>query len=414
MLPNKIDFNAPYILTTNLECKFGTGNTIQLLIAGKKIASDDKTALSALACFDGPIPLVDVVERMQQMGAERAPWIRRLMKWVALGILKTPDDMQLTSTHIVGLAYDSLGGITSCLNDRSRTLAALEGIARTVRPGDNVVDIGTGSGILAFAALRAGASHVYAIEPSPAASLAKKLADENGMADRLTLLHGLSQDIELPVACDVMMSELVSQDPFSENMLGVTADARSRFLKPNARIIPARLNVYARLVAFPETLKGYHWPTAESIDAWQEDYGFSFQAIADFAERERSSKMRQQSGRGDLVNPVRAADMAILSEAVLVASIDLANDTFDPEGEQRWTANIEALRSAEDAALLTYYELDYGGGSTYCNGPSRNLGPTMRRPRLFTDKKLLPLTSGQSIRVEFIRQGAGSKLQVAE
>ena len=52
------------------------------------------------------------------------------------------------------------------LNDRARTSRFLAGIAEVVRPGDIVVDIGTGTGVRAIAAARAGAKHVYAIEAS--------------------------------------------------------------------------------------------------------------------------------------------------------------------------------------------------------------------------------------------------------
>lgn len=48
--------------------------------------------------------------------------------------------------------------------DAHRTDLFARAIAESVRPGDIVVDLGTGFGLLALLAARAGASRVYAIE----------------------------------------------------------------------------------------------------------------------------------------------------------------------------------------------------------------------------------------------------------
>jgi predicted O-methyltransferase YrrM len=54
--------------------------------------------------------------------------------------------------------------------------------------GKVVVDVGTGSGILAFFAAKAGARKVYAIEASDAAEHARKLLTANGMGDRIEVI----------------------------------------------------------------------------------------------------------------------------------------------------------------------------------------------------------------------------------
>jgi len=50
------------------------------------------------------------------------------------------------------------------LADGTRTLAFREALRRAVNAGDVVVDVGSGSGVLAFFAVEAGARKVFAIE----------------------------------------------------------------------------------------------------------------------------------------------------------------------------------------------------------------------------------------------------------
>jgi predicted RNA methylase len=60
------------------------------------------------------------------------------------------------------------------LEDRVRTSRFIDANRRTVQPDDVVVDLGTGSGVLAVAAAQAGAKHVYAIEARPIAEVAER------------------------------------------------------------------------------------------------------------------------------------------------------------------------------------------------------------------------------------------------
>src|SRR5260370_6633849 len=125
------------------------------------------------------------------------------------------------------------------LLDKARCDAYREAIHRTVKSGDVVVDIGAGTGLLSFFALQAGARHVYAIEMSRIADAAAELIEANGFQDRVTLIRKNSTKVRLPERCDVLVTETLSAFCFDrENIIDFIADARERFLKPGARIIP--------------------------------------------------------------------------------------------------------------------------------------------------------------------------------
>jgi len=66
------------------------------------------------------------------------------------------------------------------LDDTVRCEAFRRALQATVRPGDVVVDVGAGTGLLSFFAAQAGASRVYAIEFCPIADVAASLIEANG------------------------------------------------------------------------------------------------------------------------------------------------------------------------------------------------------------------------------------------
>lgn len=129
------------------------------------------------------------------------------------------------------------------LADEKRTNAFREAILRTVRPGDVVVDAGCGSGILSFFACQAGAARVYAIDQTHLADVASLLARHLGLSDRVTVLHGEAKHLELPERADVLLSETLGVAGLDEGITEIVADARARFLKPGARIVPQRVGV---------------------------------------------------------------------------------------------------------------------------------------------------------------------------
>lgn len=121
-----------------------------------------------------------------------------------------------------------------------------------MKPGNVVLDLGAGTGILGLMACRAGAARVYAIEHGGMIDLARALARANGVAERIEFIKGLSTRVDLPERVDVVLADPIGRFGFETGVLEYFRDARDRFLKPGGRTIPARIDLWVAPVEHPE------------------------------------------------------------------------------------------------------------------------------------------------------------------
>jgi SAM-dependent methyltransferase len=132
--------------------------------------------------------------------------------------------------------------------DRVRTDAFRQAIDAVIRPGDVVLDVGAGTGILSLFAARAGAARVYAVERTTVAVLARELAEANGAGDIVHVIQGDIMDVELPEHVDVIVSEWLGGFGIDEGMLVPVIAARDRWLKPGGKMIPRSVIAWTELV----------------------------------------------------------------------------------------------------------------------------------------------------------------------
>jgi tRNA G37 N-methylase Trm5 len=84
------------------------------------------------------------------------------------------------------------------INDRPRNHFYRQALERAVKKGDTVLEIGTGSGLLAMLAARAGPEHVYAVEANGnMAELAEQLIKSNGLDSKITVINALSTEVDV-------------------------------------------------------------------------------------------------------------------------------------------------------------------------------------------------------------------------
>lgn len=157
------------------------------------------------------------------------------------------------------------------LNDRLRMKTYEAAVKRAVRPGMVVLDLGTGTGILARWALEAGAKQVYGIEVSShILDIAKKNLANAGLADRFTPINDLSYNVTLPEPVDIIISEIIGNIGDNEDCVPILADARDRFLKPGGEMLPQKMGTWFVPVSTPATQEQIEKGVCKSISEEQD------------------------------------------------------------------------------------------------------------------------------------------------
>ncbi|MEI9886391.1 MAG: 50S ribosomal protein L11 methyltransferase [Rhizomicrobium sp.] len=157
----------------------------------------------------------------------------------------SPADPQVQSLAATVLSRHAPSWHFGIVRDGARNQAYEAALKRAVTPQTKVLEIGTGSGILAMMAARAGAREVVTCEMVPAiAAAAREIVALNGYSDRVRVIAKKSTDLDVEAdmggRADLYVSEIVSNTIVGEDALPMTEHAARVLLTPGAKIIPAR------------------------------------------------------------------------------------------------------------------------------------------------------------------------------
>jgi len=233
----------------------------------------------------------------------------------------------------------------SMLLDEARMAAYQRAIDQVVKPGDVVLDIGAGTGVLSFLASKAGARRVYAIEAGPVIDVARELSEANGFSGRVAFVDGWSTDVELPEPADVLVTETIGNAGFDEGIIAWTHDARCRLIRPGGLVLPRKVRMWTAAVE--------SWDDhAQVIDWSAPSLPFDYTVVRRRAEQEPwFAHLRAQQS---------------LTEPAMVAEVDLRTTSAS---DIRASGVLQVGRSGTLHGLACWFDAELADDVTLTNAP---------------------------------------------
>jgi type II protein arginine methyltransferase len=237
------------------------------------------------------------------------------------------------------------------MNDAPRN-SAYDAAIRRVVPGRSVLDIGTGAGLLAMMAARAGAKSVVSCEGVPwIAAKAREVMAANGLGDRIKVIAKRSADLtigsDLTARAQVLVTEVFGSSVLNEHVIPTMAHAHAQLLQPGATVVPNAASARAYLAGGP-ALEGYLFVDRAA--------GFTLRAFNDFSQAQACLD-------------VKYFPHDVLSDDFEVFRFDFTQPLAQSE---KRLVDIVATASGRCFGLVQWLRLDLVEGLAYENRPARD------------------------------------------
>ncbi len=270
------------------------------------------------------------------------------------------------------------------LNDLERNEAFAVALEKVVPSGAHVLDIGSGTGLLAMMVARAGAASVTTCEQNPTlAELARQIIAKHGLSDVITIVPKMSTDlvvgVDLPRKADLIVSEIVDCGLVGEGILPTIRHAREHLLAPGGTLLPESARIFGTLVDSV---------AVDRLNRVQFAGGFDVELLNGLATRGHF--------------PVRLPTWPhrLLSSATELCSFDFASGSL---ADGSTDVDIDVTESGNAHGLAVWFDLSLGGGIVLRNSPD-NLGSHWMQAFVPFDEPV-ELAAGERVRLEFCWQG---------
>ena len=262
--------------------------------------------------------------------------------------------------------------------DAARNTAYDQALQKAAK-GRHVLDIGSGSGLLAMMAARAGAASVTTCEAVPAvAATARAIIDANGFSGAIAS-HAKRSDAlvvgeDMPQRADLLVTEIFSSGLLTEGVLPTLGHAHQHLLAADAIVIPRRAVARGYLVGGD----AIEFQASTSSVAGFDLSGFNVFATCKFA-------LHLDRFPHD-----------VLSDDFDILSFDLMRPATAPERSQ---LVVTARRAGRCIGVAQWIQLDLDDEITYENRPTAEAGANGWMHIVYRFPQAMDLKRGDQVRL---------------
>jgi type I protein arginine methyltransferase len=439
LTPSVLLLRIPYRISALAALSFGTSHSLQQrLIKWNPVLPDQRfDSYRTMSTMDNAAPFVNVTDSGD------------------IPSFNGDEKSKATDYANYFCSYAQLYHQKQMLCDHNRMAAYHSAILgnRDVFKDKVVMDIGTGSGILAVWAAQAGARKVYAIEYTDMAHHAKKVMVANQVDHIVTVIQSAVEEVELPMekdelvaepnddgtdsmrCVDIIISEWMGYFLLRESMLDSIIRARDKFLKRRTGLLlPSHCSMYVAPVTDEKERKQNGSEYAAAMSDWydfaettSQTYGVDMNILEADYDREQkdyymlSSRWTELTPETVLAEPVRIKHLDMMT-CTLQDSRGIGPDEapfdFDIKGDE--------VRGSPVSGIAGWFTSDFGSRTDAAGidapkllhpaflstGPEN--GYTHWGQQTFYFLSSIPVLKGETVRlqgtIQMIRTKANSRL----
>lgn len=268
-----------------------------------------------------------------------------------------------------GEAFSNIDLVAQCMADELRSQAFDRALREVVKPGMRVLDVGTGSGLLAMMAARAGAESVLAVELDPlVAAAARRNIEENNLQHIVSVVERDASEWVLPRnerPYDLVVMELLTTGMIDEAQVAASNNLHAKKLVNHETIfVPSRLDTFVHLGAMNFSVCGFEMKMVRHL--WN---GFPDRdSCAPLTEK---VVLRQEHFNSFVQPTVDETITFTVAEAGVVNCVCFSSETFLSPSVSIWDSlamnapvviPVEPMQVEENTVVKLRVRYEYGGG----------------------------------------------------
>ena len=267
------------------------------------------------------------------------------------------------------------------MNDIERNNFYLSALKSVIKDDSNVLEIGSGSGLLSMMAANLGAKEVNSCETnSIIASKAIEIIKDNNLNDKINVISKKSSDIkmgkDMKMPADILVSEIFSSSLLGEDVIPSLEDAKQRLISKNAKIIPEYGSIMISLFGGEDIGKNIYTENFEKIKLKK------FNSIIP-----RKHVVHREDLKIDLLsNPLEAFRFDFVNK-----------NTFLFESKK---IEIETIKKGKCYGVIQWVKMEMNNGLKYENNPEKLTNASAWQRILYNFESPVELSSNQKLIIE--------------